>query len=388
MSKTQDRYDQTGSGDDLQVWLAAETDYASTPEGHAEALRKVGAGELAPGELPAEYWQRIADNGALLRERNEMIAQAAKEAVKVGDAFHAAIKERLDGGYLPESVRGPRALDRFLDREASNLPYLTHQVRVGTSRVASLDSLLSQLEGSVPDPDATWVSRVPRSEQEKHAWTEHLAKLRAELGEDFDHAREVAAGHMDVLDRFGRPTARLQLAMVEPQEPSDLGFVGRIRQEDGSLSTDAFLVYQMGSADQPGPELVRVWPLREPGSTSEVSGTGFPARARVTTGTPVGLSVASGRSSQVPSSTLERAEDTSWNRFVGTEPSSVSGSNQYMCTPGQVQEQLYDDYRHKLAEAVKAPYPNWGDGADDRTGPVKSGLRRLFGGGDQPADGP
>lgn len=69
-------YDTSPSGGTRALLVDAWVEHASTPSGHREAFANAMNGAFGPGGLPSSYWTQIAQRGADLRSRNQMLAQA------------------------------------------------------------------------------------------------------------------------------------------------------------------------------------------------------------------------------------------------------------------------------------------------------------------------
>lgn len=283
VTAAQSKYDRTGKPDDLQALVSAHVEYASTPEGHEKALKALADGDPAPGELPTEMWQRIADDGAALRERNQTIKEAIKAAAAKGDAFHADVVEKMGGShwYVPAGVRGPKALAKFLDDQHERVHWGAYASVEDDQEAAALDAVLNEVANAPITPNATPDQRLPRTEEERAAWVARLTQGRdSALGMARDR-RALIEEHNERMARFGRSGWPTDPAQV-PVPLQANGALVRLRNDDGTLSEQEYLVT---SGDR---EEIGVIPLQEiePGvaENGRPAAVTFKARATSVTG--------------------------------------------------------------------------------------------------------
>lgn len=266
IAKAEDRYDSSGKEEDLQSVVSAYVQYASTSEGFDAMTAKIASGEPGPGDLPAGMWERIQHDGSELRRRNTEIAQAVREATAKGDAFHADVKAKLAGPfrYVPEGVRGPKSLDKYLDNEQHKMRWASTAFVEDLQTAERLDAVLKTVQNAPLTPNAAFEDRLPRSEEERAAWVENLTQKRdfnANMGND---RQKAVVDHNEAMAKFGRQGWEADRSKVVP--PLDTqGALVRLRGADGTESEQEYIVWRVTDNDARanGVTTVMVLPLNE-----------------------------------------------------------------------------------------------------------------------------
>ena len=242
-------FDRYGDEERLQALISAHVSYASTPEGREVVLANLAAGEPAPGELDSSMWQRIADDGAAVRERNQAVAAAIKEVAAKGEAFHAEVQEKW-GQYrhVPNGVRGPKSLAKFLTDENNKMRFSAVEFAEDFRTADRLDGILAQVQDAPVTPGATFEQRLPRSEEERSAWAAQLTKMAGSNRSTGRLRQEGLVEHNEVMARFGEHGWETDLATVVP--PLDtVGALVRVKNDDGTLSDQEYVVRRLHDHD-------------------------------------------------------------------------------------------------------------------------------------------
>lgn len=364
--------------DHLAALIDREIEYASTPEGLAQAIANAEIGAEFPGELGAEMWTKVASGGQLLRERNQMVGAATKAALARGDAFHRDLQDKVgDLDRVPDTVRDPAKLASYLaDRDMTASFYLS-RAREWDEERTTIHELQQRLAAVSVDKSASFASAVPRTEEEARQWAEFLAQEDQSCIDLAAKEAAIGANINGLLTRLGKDPVDVSNG---PRDGRDRGFVGYWSSPDGR--TDLNRVFVVTGSPYPHGRVDATCYSPDYASNS-------PERHRVGTdgrtyyGRPAGDPALDSRvEADVDPARLVPASPEHQANLRGQTNVAYDGNFEFAWgrTPRDTAMQRFDDFRLANAHRMGNPYKGTPEPANMPEAKAKAkGFRRFFG---------